>query len=204
MTHLKRKTLQLGTKLVVLTIFLLMMGFVSANAQTGCSQTYPVDPCYPDCPNSQWSSIQTYTVTFNSNCKVKVEYVTRHACNTWWDVQIVSYQFTQVGGCPFNYNDPDAAMEAILFQLLKDNPMGFPEPSPVNCTTSWRAANGTCWRRAGDCYIPCDDSGCCLTEYRICIDSSGNKTVTKTGVIGGGTQCPPSPDPDNPCQNVCN
>jgi hypothetical protein len=176
----------------------------TANAQSGCRTAYPVPPCVPDCPNSPWGPVQTTILNIGGDCEVQVDYVTRYACSLYWDVQIVSYQFLGVGDCPFNINDPDAALEAILFELLRVNPMDFPEPGSGGCVNTWRAANGTCWRRAGDCYIPCDNSGCCLTQYTICEGQDGDESIQKTAVIGGGNQCPPSPDPNNPCENVCN
>jgi len=144
------------------------------------------------------------TITFDNfiylgedvDCEIKVWYVQRHACNQFYDVQILKVEVTNPNNndCPFSINDQTEAMDFIHQKLLKENPMGFPEqskpsnPGNENCNGNWRVSNGSCYKSVEGTFKPCDQNNdrCCLTRYEVCRDDCGNLTVEKTSAQGSG------------------
>jgi len=175
--------------------FFLLLSLTNLNAQ--CSSG---SPCIPDCPADQFSSpYQTTDVIIASGCTLRVTYAWRIACGIWFDYYLAGVEIVSFQNCPFAASDVKTIVELAFAGLLEQNPAGFPPTSPGDCSTNWRAGKGACWEQAGDCIVPCTPLVCCLNSYTVCIDGSGNRVVTPTGVIG-----PPPGTCTGSCIDVCN
>ena len=175
--------------------FFLLLSFTNLNAQ--CSSG---PPCIPDCPADQFSPIQTIDVEIAPGCTLRVTYASRIACGTYNDYYLSGVRILTFQNCPFAASDVKTIVELAFAGLLDANPANFPPlPPGASCNTNWRAGKGACWEQAGDCIVPCTPLVCCLNSYTVCIDASGNKTITPTGVIG-----PPPGSCTGSCIDVCN
>lgn len=152
------------------------------------AQGYNPNLCLPDCMSNKFSKPKFVTVTLPNGCMVKVKYSTRTACGVWHDLGIEYIE-------PLNSDCDPLTIKQMLDlatkEMLKQNPMDFPEPDSGSCTTSWRVVNGACWKDSiscdGDTIIAaCEVTACCLGAYEICKDSVGNVTVTKLGSSQSG------------------
>lgn len=160
------------------------------------------DICKPDCMGSNFGATQTTVVTLPGGCVVKVKYATRLACGVWNDLGIISVE-------PLTWQCGFFTLKQILdfttLEMLEQNPMNFPTPGIDSCTTQWRVVNGACWKDTVTCdgdsiLVPCNLTACCLSSYRICTDSLGNRTATKNGAYS-----PKACDSTDPhCIPVCN
>jgi len=141
-------------------------------------------PCIPDCPETPFGPNQRVVLTLPSGCVVRVTYASRiPECFVppYYDVAIVQIEYLNA-----LCSGPLLSMlEAVTRQLLLANPMYFPMPT-TGCLSRFRVTRSVCWRIDSvlDCdgdtlVVPCDSSGCCLSQYRICRDSSGVVSVTK-------------------------
>lgn len=141
-------------------------------------------PCVPDCPETPFGANQRAVLTLPNGCVVRVTFSTRiPECFTppVYDVAIVQIEYLN-GACSGSLT---SLVEAVTQQLLLTNPMFFPMPT-LGCLNHYRVTKAVCWRIDSllDCdgdtlAVPCDSSGCCLSRYRLCRDSSGVFTVTK-------------------------
>jgi hypothetical protein len=171
----------------VLIAFMASAAFASAQPWLG------QEPCLPDCNNSLWSAVQKCTLTVNGSCTVVVDYRTRFACDTWYDVYIAGYTVT-----PFSCGQPNPAAfhAAVTKALLESNCTGFPPFNDGDCVDNWRVSKGSCWVRdfvtsTGEggmtFWYACTTQTCCLERYRIC-KIAGARQATFTG--GDAEPCP--------------
>jgi len=168
-------------------------------------------PCKPDCPNDNWSGLQTAILDLDYegvdiSCEVEVDYRTRYACQSFHDVFIEEIRFNKSADCPFDMDDQSLAFHLISNEFVKANPMGFPEPNKPNntgeenCKSNWRVVNGSCWYNIeNEKFSACNTDKCCLERYRVCINACGEKTVEGLNPSNGtGAEC------DEPgCDLVC-
>lgn len=105
--------------------------------------------CTPDCPNSTWTSYSYANVTTSCG-NFLVEYVTRFACNMYYDIQILSIEVLDYNNSTCSDIEFQQVINSVILQLLIDNPMGFPPnsnyPNP-NCVENWRVLKGGCWTK---------------------------------------------------------
>lgn len=159
------------------------------------------DLCKPDCEGSNFGPTQVDTLVLPGGCVVRVKYAVRIACGFWNDLGIISIE-PLTPGCGFF--TVGQLLNFTTQEMLRQNPMGFPTPDTGTCTTQWRVVNGACWKDSvthdGDSvYAACDTVACCLSGYRICTDSAGQRTVTKLG-SGSAKDCDTT---DLHCTPVC-
>lgn len=149
-------------------ILFLFLGFYTANlsiAQCGSTQ----QPCVPDCPNDPWLGPNTVTYTVEPGCQLKITYVHRHACNQFYDYQVLGVEV--IGTCSFG-TGIDEVLDQATIALLSGNPQNYPIP---NCQDVYRATKAACWSEDGSgCYTPCPPVQCDLELYRLC-----NGTLTQ-------------------------
>ena len=172
--------------------------------------------CVPDCPEVRFVNDWSYTdMEVCSGCAVRVKWTTRVGCG---NNDVYVEEVTSI-----NPNDPacmacfpgslSVLVDQIVAKLLEVNPMGFPPLRRGDCVTNTRVVKGTCWMRhfpdfSSDYYNSpriqsriqacVGHENCCITNYQVCIDENGKRTVLK---IGG---MPESTYPDLPPATVCN
>lgn len=178
----------------ILAALLLLGAFTSSFGQNP-------DICKPDCQSSQFGPTQVDTLILPGGCVVRVFYAVRMACNIWYDLGIVSIEALTPGCGLFTVKQ---ILDFTTLEMLRTNPMGFPDPDSGRCTTQWRVVNGACWKDSvtfhGDSiYVPCNLVACCLSSYRVCLDSLGNRTSTKLS-SGSAKDCDTT---DPHCTPVC-
>ena len=159
-------------------IVIIMVAHILLLPTQGVAQNPEI--CKPDCSSSEFSATQTTVVQLSNGCWARVKYAQRLACGIWNDVGIISIEL--LSGCAGVdvLTGVTLATEAILLQ----NPMGFPEPDTGACVMSWRVVKGACWMDSvswcddqDTLLVPCVGEACCLSPYKVCRDSLGEKYV---------------------------
>lgn len=164
-------------------------------------------PCIPDCPADLFVPQPPVILTLPGGCQVLVEYATRIACGVWFDLQITKITPLTIGCGAFT---PAQILNFTSLAILQANPMGFPPYFPGECSTNWRVNKSSCWKFVDahpsepydGYYVPCDQNVCCLQSYKVCVDESGNRIVTKEPTPPP-QPCPPQVDPRAECYHVC-
>jgi hypothetical protein len=184
---------------LIATLFLLVALVIAPNLT---AQVPP--PCTPDCFGSPFGPTQVIVITTASGCTVRVWYASRLACGVWRDVAIQQVEI--IGYCGLSASD---LLDEIANDLWTSNPMGFPVPDTGTCDTVYRVTKAQCWRMdTTDCdgdtlMLPCGglESGCCLVQYEICLDSVGTKVVRPISASIPVDTC--IVPPGARCENVC-
>jgi hypothetical protein len=158
-------------------------------------------------------------VTLANGCRMAVYYRTRLACGIWQDVLIDEIRtFDYFSPCwpqSINWN-PASVVSEVTQLLLLQNPMNF-EPNQIGepCASNWRVTVGGCWRASSSpwdpgpphimehtWFFPCTPTVCCLSLYRVCIDTAGNRTFTRLPSDPSQPTCASMPNGDE-CVPVC-
>lgn len=151
------------------------------------TETLPA-PCYPDCPGDTFEFEEDEYFAIG-DCLFKVTYMTRYACETWQDVQIISIEEV--------YDDPlypcnntiytlDSVFRKAFFEIVKRNEMGFsPQWDEPGCDTTWRFIASACWQYgetvAYPSFVPCDSVQCCRQRYLVCRDTNNQVSLEPIG-----------------------
>jgi hypothetical protein len=150
-----------------------------------------------------------------AGCAVRVKWTSRVACGNH-DVYVE--EVTSI-----NPNNPacmacypgalSVVVDEITKKLLEVNPMRFPPRRRGECVTNTRVVKGKCWMRhflnfTTDYYNEqhiqsriqacVGHETCCITNYQVCIDDNGNRTVIHTGGM------PAYKSPGIPAGVLCN
>lgn len=168
--------------------------FMALVLLTGISTPASAQFCYPG-----WNFVGWETITVGS-CTYQVA-VCRPA-----DTNIKAYRIGYViapTGCPVS----PALMLSFADSVILRNPANFPVlPCPFSETiteVSW----GICYRQidvsmSDSKWIPCSNSGVCITEYRICRDVVLNKIVILGRTQSSSGECSPPPN-ETGCVHMC-
>jgi hypothetical protein len=205
MKHLN-KTLK-GAWVALVT--LLFAGAFSFTAQAQFMQ----DACLPDCTNDQFMGPFQITLEICPGEFYEVEYGYRIACGIWFDYYIGNSITPALGtgttntdfyNCVTSLGGYNGFLREVTEKLIIANPAAFPPNSPGDCATNWRVLKGSCWRgvidfgdpgaggvaqsfSSGPTFIdiiqPCVTNDCCLERFTVCMDQSGNSSVTNTGYL---------------------
>ena len=210
-------------KFTILKITLLVI-MLSLSFTTKSLSQVPT-PCTPDCQNTPFLGPYLLINTDYPNCTLNIWYYCRHACNLYWDVQIVMIE-TVGDGCGV-LQPLDQLFKRAYYKLIGTNPnppMGFPPICPPGfngmvCNEQWRISQASCWTtyevivtgQSHKVSIPCTGSEYCLQPMKICRDCpSGVVSITPLGDPGSYNNCseaippiPPAP-PGSHCELVCN
>lgn len=183
--------------------------------------------CTPDCPETPF--ITKYPLSlefFIGDCRYKVSYYIRKACNIWCDILIWSVKSYDPPPC--GTMDPNTILNiaaAQIIQYFANNPnewfeiTGKGDCIPHNigeCNMFWRVSKASCWKFDINTHFntnePPSDSNyfgtfgycimdiCCLTWYKVCMDQFGQVVVTEVEAHSTGP-CPY--DPSGSCKQVC-
>lgn len=218
-THLTALWSSAGTLAIVLLLFMAPLERLhgTAHAQAFISPDGGADTtaCLPDCFNSPWSAPKLHKVFIPPYGWFLVKYRTRYACNIWYDVYIDwIVPLNSSGSDPFATHGMQYILEIVTNFLLRENPMQFPPLPGANppCFTNWRVIKGQCWSRVNtgnpQCpvqYVACDEQQCCLEPYQVCVDPSGQRTVTKMSYGYTPYTCSGyvAPMGGQPCEPAC-
>lgn len=131
---------------------------------------------------------------------IKVTFYYRIACGTWKDVQVTKVE--RMNPICNSYTMAQLVHWASEEVIKRNDPMNWtPILNTDPCETQYRAVSSSCWKADPfdpDVFVQCPSSGCCLTEYTVCvIDGTRQITQGKTTmpVVGCG--------PDPACELVC-
>lgn len=177
-------------------VILAVWAFLGAVVGTGEVQAQ--EPCIVGCDTVAYSSNFDTTIELPNGCWVRVTYAFRYACDNW-DIGIVSIE-------PRSPQCSSMNLHALLKQtskaLLED--LWFPYLLPDSCVT-YRLIKGSCWHYDTNACghtiaLPCDSTPCCVTDYEVCMDSTGHRTATITGQPSSNLNCD---SVSTGCVNVC-
>jgi hypothetical protein len=179
-------------------------------------------PCVPDCENDWWETQEDLTIAVNSTCKIRVSYVTRHACpeseppDGYQDMQITKIEFLGDGLC-------DGISLSDLFNIATDqiiltNRMNFDPKSEFDpCSYIWRVSQSSCWATFERYWYdqqnimhtiniskPCN-SDCCLRKMKVCLNEDNTVSKELLYIIADYQDCSGaiSPEPLEICEYTC-
>ncbi len=182
--------------------------------------------CEPDCPETPFLSQYPLTCNFQlGNCHFVADYYIRKACSTYCDILLWRVKCIDPPPCN-NYpvaqliNIATASIIQCLrnsgdFERITGQQACFPT-QPGDCNYNWRVSKASCWKWfqnssynathppteenywGGISY--CTTDVCCLTWYKVCMDSLGQIIVTELESNSNGT-CPY--DPTGQCISIC-
>jgi hypothetical protein len=190
-------------------LVLIFSAYVVSN-NVNAQQTPP--PCTPDCEATPFFAPPVFNdFYFDNGCIIRVYYTWRHACNTWYDVQIVRIE--TLNPLCNAYSDKQL-LDSAFKKVLEFNRMGYP-PAPGNCDLNWRITTASCWStwtiivtgQEFKVLLPCTGAGCCYQPYQVCRDLANKITITPLGEPWAAVNCssaiPPTYPPGLTCQSIC-
>lgn len=142
-----------------------------------------------DC-NAQWSTGTLYQAVSNNGLgQISLTYKTRQCPDGVWEIQIDRIDLAQSGSA-FSISE---ILGEGLFQLIMNNPMGFP-PNANNTSNTWIISIPSCWgfEDVDDkIIIPCCDAPdcCCLLEIYVYKGDCGELSFTEVKRTGFSEDC---------------
>lgn len=210
-------------KKLIFAIGFLILNFLLLEVVSTKLHSQVPEPCNPDCFETPFP-IPGFYAEYDMtplDCKLKIWYTYRHACNYYYDVQILKI-VTEGSQC-WAYMPLEKLFKTAYYRLIKENPMGYPpmcegDKDVFLCNEQWRISQASCWATYDiDCAghqctvtVPCIGTDCCLQRMRICRDCP--EGIIQVDPLGdpwpsqncGASSPPPGAPPGTHCNPVCN
>lgn len=190
-------------RFLILNFLLLEILFAKLHSQVP-------EPCTPDCFETPFGEVMADDIDLGNGCIVRVWYTWRHACYTYYDIQIVKIQTLNPACTIFS----DRQIFELSFKMVIEiGRMMFP-PGLNECNVNWRISIASCWIRwhiitGGQSvliWLPCYGTGCCYQPFEVCRGADRKITVLRAlGDPYPAQNCDGawSPVPDQTCRPIC-
>lgn len=182
------KTNPFFKRIALILLFCCCSLATNAFAQVGLCDSCPAAPtddAQHTVATPPWNS-GNISITYNG-CNVTICYGCRQTSLTNFD-----YTITQIcidSACFASMGTTwDALRNALLREVLLNNPCNFPCPSCPNSDISWSESQMTCWKtiaiydifthRTRYITFACPAHGWCLNAYKVCCDADGTRHFT--------------------------
>jgi hypothetical protein len=149
----------------------------------------PAPPAwFPGTPYINGGCYNTNVTLNGHTCLVRICYCYRSIIGSYHDYYITRVQVTPAGCFGVGPTVADI-IDAAGLQLIRDNPRNFPCPTCPKVELDWAISKSKCWSHSidpitgDDIYEECSGgTGYCRTQYRVCCNSDGTKTITQSSV----------------------